>query len=402
MFWLIAIVMILVTLALMVPVLLRRNTTLAKAAELDLQVYKDQLSEVDRDVARGVLPEEDAKAIRLEVSRRILAADKRRETEDVAQGASRGMNVALAVVITLVLGAGTYGLYTSLGVPGMPDQPLVARVEAARIARENRPTQEMAETTAPPLKLEVAQEYIDLVTKLRKVLETRKNDVNGYRLLANHEARMGNLTAARQAQQHVMGLLGDAATEEDYTNLAEIMVVAAGGYVSPKAEAALATAIRMNPKSHRARYYSGLTLAQNGRADIAYRMWQGLLEEGPADAPWIPLIQAQIGQVARAAGISVTNPNAPGPTSKDIQNAQAMSEKDRKKMIRGMVGGLSERLASEGGTPSEWARLIRAYGVLGEVGKANTAWSDAKEKFSADPDALRLLLEAAQAAEISR
>lgn len=402
MFWLIAAIMVLVTLALMVPVLLRRNPALAKAAELDLQVYKDQLAEVERDVARGVLPQEDAKAVRLEVSRRILAADKRSQHEDVAKGAGRGINIGLSLVIAGFLGAGSYGIYVSLGVPNLPDQPLAGRIEAAKQARENRPDQEMAEASAPPLGREVAPEYVELVNKLRDVLKTRQNDVNGFRLLANHEARLGNFAAARLAQQRVLEILGNTAGEQDYTDLAEIMVVAAGGYVSPQAEQALALAIRMDPKSHRARYYSGLTLAQNGRPDIAYRMWQGLLDEGPKDAPWIPLIQAQIGSVARAAGISPANRNAPGPTSEDVQNAQEMSEEDRQDMIRSMVAGLSERLASEGGSPSEWARLIRAYGVLGETGKANTIWTEAKEKFDADPKALKLLHEAARAAEVSR
>ena len=151
MFWLIAATMILVTLALMVPVLLRRNPALAKAAELDLQVYKDQLAEVERDVARGVLPQEDAKAVRLEVSRRILAADKRSQLEDVAQGAGRGMNIGLSLVIAAFSGVGSYGLYVSLGVPNLPDQPLAGRIEAAKQARDNRPNQEMAEASAPPL-----------------------------------------------------------------------------------------------------------------------------------------------------------------------------------------------------------------------------------------------------------
>ena len=402
MFWLIAAIMVLVTLALMVPVLLRRNPNLAKAAELDLQVYKDQLEEVERDVARGVLPHEDAKAVRLEVSRRILAADKRSQLEEVAQGAGRGMNIGLSLVIAAFLVVGSYGLYVSLGVPNLPDQPLAGRIEAAKQARDNRPNQEMAEASAPPLEREVAPEYVELVEKLRDVLKTRQNDVNGFRLLANHEARLGNFTDARLAQQRVLDILGDKAGEQDFTDLAEIMVVAAGGYVSPQAEQALALAIRLDPKSHRARYYSGLTLAQNGRPDIAYRMWQGLLDEGPKDAPWIPLIQAQIGSVARAAGISVANSDAPGPTSEDVKNAQEMSEEERQDMIRTMVAGLSERLASEGGSPSEWARLIRAYGVLGETGKANTTWTEAKEKFDGDPKALKLLHEAARAAEVSR
>ena len=35
-----------------------------------------------------------------------------------------------------------------------------------------------------------------------------------------------------------------------------------------------------------------------------------------------------------------------------------------------MVNQLSERLASEGGSPEEWARLIAALGVLGEGQRA--------------------------------
>ncbi len=402
MFWLIAAAMTLVTLAMIVPVVLRRNVATTKAAELDLQVYKDQLAEVEKDVASGALPEADAQAIRIEVSRRILAADKRKQAETAASQTSRTTGLITGVILVLFIGAGTVALYWEIGVPGMPDQPLVARMEAAKLARENRPNQETAEAAAPPLNVDAAPEYVDLVGKLRKVLQTRTDDVKGYRLLANHEARLGNLKDARVAQQKVIDLLGDKATAEDYTDLAEIMIVGAAGYVSPEAETALAKAIRLQPKSPRARYYSGLTLAQNGRPDIAYRMWQGLLDEGPKDAPWIALIQAQIGSVARAAGIRIPNQNAPGPSAEQVRNAQSMSEEDRQQMIRGMVAGLSERLNTDGGTPAEWARLIRAYGVLGETAKADAAWKAAKEAHGQDTDAMRVLQEAAQAAEVTR
>jgi len=402
MFWLIAAAMTLVTLAMIVPVLLRRNAATTKAAELDLQVYKDQLTEVERDVARGVLPKADAEAIRIEVSRRILAADKRKQAETAAGQTSRTASLIAGVLLVIFIGGGSVALYWEIGVPGLPDQPLLARMEAAKIARENRPDQEQAEAATPAIEVNAATEYVQLVEKLRKVLETRKNDVNGFRLLANHEARLGNLKAARLAQQHVLDLLGGKAKADDYTDLAEIMIVGAGGYVSPEAETALAKAIRMQPKSPRARYYSGLTLAQNGRPDVAYRMWKGLLDEGPKDAPWMPLIQAQIGSVARAAGIQIPTQNAPGPNAEQVRNAQSMSEEDRQQMIRGMVAGLSERLNADGGTAAEWARLIRAYGILGETAKADAAWKMAKQAHGQDADAMRVLQEAAQAAEISR
>ena len=42
----------------------------------DLRVYRDQLSEVDRDLARGILDTDAAARARAEVGRRILAADR--------------------------------------------------------------------------------------------------------------------------------------------------------------------------------------------------------------------------------------------------------------------------------------------------------------------------------------
>ena len=75
-----------------------------------------------------------------------------------------------------------------------------------------------------------------------------------------------------------------------------------------------------------------------------------------------------------------------------------MSAEDQQQMIRDMVGRLSERLASEGGSAPEWARLIRAYGVLGEVDKAAAIWAEAKAKFNNDTEAMAGLKAAAAAA----
>ncbi|NDH20710.1 MAG: c-type cytochrome biogenesis protein CcmI, partial [Rhodobacteraceae bacterium] len=42
-------------------------------SETQLAIYKDQLSEIERDEARGTLTADEAKRLRTEVSRRILA-----------------------------------------------------------------------------------------------------------------------------------------------------------------------------------------------------------------------------------------------------------------------------------------------------------------------------------------
>jgi len=373
----------------------------AKAAELDVQVYKDQLTSLSSDLERGVVSESEADAARLEISRRILAADKRAQSEDAAD--EQRISKPLLAFIALVLFAGSLGLYGLVGSPKIPDQPLAARLEAARIARAQRPNQIEAEVqiTAEKALEGIPEDYLELVIKLRDTMKEHPNDVEGWKLLAMHEARIGNIRAAWRAKDKVITLLGDKAKASDYTDLAEYMIVATNGYVSTDAEEALSKSLRMDAKSPRARYYSGLALAQNGRPDVAYRMWAGLLEEGPEDAPWIGIIRGQIGAVARAAGINIADQNAPGPSSEQIEAAKEMTPEERQEMIRGMVAGLAERLDTEGGTPAEWARLIRAYGTLGETGKASSTWGKARESFDGDADALAILREAAQAAEVA-
>jgi cytochrome c-type biogenesis protein CcmH len=373
----------------------------AKASELDVQVYKDQLQSLDSDLERGVVTGGEVEAARLEISRRLLAADKRATDEVIAAGV--GVSKPVLAVMVVFLFGGTFGLYGLMGSPKLPDKPLASRLEAARVARANRPNQVEAEAKIikPGTTGEVPADYLELIEKLRETMQQRPSDVEGWKLLSLHEARIGNLTAAWQAKQKVIMLLGDKALAEDYADLAEFMIIATNGYVSVEAEAALANALKRNAKSPRARYFSGLALVQNGRPDVAYRMWIGLLEEGPEDAPWIGLIRGQIGSVARAAGINMVDQNAPGPSAEQVEAAGDMTEQERQEMIRGMVGGLADRLANDGGTPAEWARLIRAYGMLGETAKASAIWVEAREVFGENADAMALLLEAAQAAEVA-
>ena len=117
------------------------------------------------------------------------------------------------------------------------------------------------------------------------------------------------------------------------------------------------------------------------------------------------LIEAQIGAAAQLAGVeydplesqiaagpTATGSAATGPSSADITAANDMTAEDRSAMIAGMVFRLSQRLTTEGGPASDWARLIDAYGVLGDAGKAKAIWRDAQEVFAGNPDALHGIL----------
>ena len=402
-FWIIAGLIVLSVLALFARALLVQQSDFEDPAAYDLRVYKDQLQEVDRDVARGVLNTADAERVRTEISRRILAADTALGNNASLARSGAKRPVALVALAAVVL-AGAFGIYTSLGAPGYGDLALADRIALAEEARATRPTQKLAEESVGPVPSPETEneEYVALVERLRVVIEDRPDDVRGFRLLARAEGRLGNLTAAHQAQARVLALTGGKEADvTDLTDYADMLILAAGGYVSPEAEAVLATVLERAPGQPVAQYYWGLMHSQTGRPDMAFRIWDRLLRRGPPDAPWIPPIQAQIEEMALRAGVRYDLPvigSGRGPSAEDIEAAQDMSPAERMQMIEGMVSGLATRLADEGGPPQDWAQLISALGVLGRMEDAASIYANARDVFGADPGAMDLINSAADQA----
>jgi len=260
--------------------------------------------------------------------------------------------------------------------------------------------QEIAEASLPASGFtpDAPADYIALVEKLREAVSKRPNDLEGATLLATHEMRLGNAAAAHVAQSQVLRLKGPQARAEDFATYADMLVIAAGGYVSPEAERALIEALQKDPQNGVARYYSGLMMAQIGRPDKAFRAWARLLQDSPDDAVWVTPIRSQIEELAFRAGVEYTlpEPDIAGPSAEDIQNASDMSQEERTEMITGMVARLSDRLATEGGSPQEWAQLISALGVLGDGDQAALIWQNAKDVFADRPEALKVVRDAAR------
>lgn len=402
-FWIVAFALSL-TAAGLIARALARGGGAAHDADTDVQVYRDQLSEVDRDRARGVLSDAEAERLRIEVSRRLLEADRAgrgRATVGAAPGWATGAAIT-ACGIGLVGGA--FAIYAWLGAPGYPDMPLQSRIAAAEDARQDRPSQAEAEAQTPDRSVapsEIDPEFETLIERLRTTMDNRPDDRRGQELLAVNEARLGNFAAAARAQERVVALKGAEAGAEDYAQLAEMLVAAAGGYVSPEAESAITRALKADGQNPQARYYAGLLYAQTGRPDRAFRIWRRLLEESPGDAPWVPPIRARIDSLAQAAGVNYSAPEPRGPSAADIAAAEDMSAEDRQEMIRGMVSRLSDRLATEGGPAADWARLIGAYGVLGDTEAAAEIWAEAQDAFSGDTSGLEQIRAAAEQAGVT-
>ena len=380
--------------------LLRGRPGAEPAAAYDLRVYRDQLKEVDRDLARGTIDAAEAERVRTEVSRRILTADAQIQAE--TQGAAQshpGTRFALAIVAVVVIG-GSLWMYTWMGAPGYGDLPQALRIAEAEAARMNRPAQAEAEAETPPVTVPAASaEYEELLKRLRETVAAPPDDLRGQQLLAQNEAARGNFAAAHAAQARVVELRGADATAGDWADYADLLILAAGGYVSPEAEAALIRALEMDPKDGPARYYWGLMQGQTGRPDLAFATWDTLLRESRPVAPWVRPIRAQIEQMAARAGVRYTLPplvTLPGPTAEQMAAAQEMSDEDQMAMIQDMVERLSNRLATDGGPPEQWARLIGALTVLGEDERARIILREAEEAFGGNAAALAMIDQAAR------
>ncbi|MEP1328041.1 c-type cytochrome biogenesis protein CcmI [Pseudophaeobacter sp.] len=413
-FWILISFVALAVTGLLSLVLMRAHEVGEPPAAYDLRVYRQQLRDVDKDLARGVINASDADRVRAEVSRRILAADSLLQQQQSGDSQPAGLSRAMILISAVALIGGTLGLYSWLGAPGYDDMGLELRIAAAEDYAKTRPSQSEAEARLPATpKPQAEAEYLDLVAQLRKTANARSNDAQGQALLSQHEANLGNFKAAYEAKRNYIQIMSGDLEAQDYGELAELMIMASGGYVSPEAEELLDRTLTLDPRNGPARYYWGLMQGQLNRPDIAFRIWSETLRMGPKGAPWINGIEAQIEEMAFRAGVEYRPIDVPGatpdggpalagPSADDVSAAQDMTTEDRQEMIKGMVARLSDRLATEGGSAKEWAQLIGALAVLGDRTRAAAIYDEAKTRFGADAASLSLIEAAANQAGLDQ
>jgi cytochrome c-type biogenesis protein CcmH len=331
----------------------------ASAGGSEAVVYRDQLAEIDRDVAAGLIGVSEAEAARVEIGRRLLAAaDGER---DLPAQSKLGLRRASAIVALVGLPIAAVTFYLALGSPRLGDFPLAARTRTA----------------------DVNQPLDNMVAQVEAHLEKNPADGRGWTVLAPVLARLGRYEDAVRAYRNAIVYAGDSA--ERRSDLGEALAGAAGGVVTAEAKAEFERAVAQNADEPKANYFLGLAAEQDGRQADAAAIWRGMLAKAPADAPWRPLIEAAL---ARVGG-----PAAPVLSNEAMAAAKDMKETDRGAMIRGMVDRLATRLKQNGDDVEGWLRLMRAYMVMGERDKAASALVEARQAVAKDTERLRQLNE---------
>ncbi len=317
--------------------------------------YRDQLREIDRDAARGLLAAPEAEAARAEAARRLLRASREpgRTAGAMGEPALRRRRAASAFALSTVplVALLVYGIY---GSPDLPAQP-----QAERLAH--------AKTAGNDLAAALAQ----IEAHLAKAPE----DGRGWTVIAPVYLRLGRTEDAIKAYENSLRLLGDDAGRlADY---GEALVAAGDGVVSAKARDAFERALKQDPKAVKPQFYLARAAEQDGDRETARARYAALAAAAPPEAPWLPMVRDSL---ARLDGTTVPPAAAAG----NPGGNPGMSEEQRG-MIRGMVEGLAQRLAEKGGSPEEWGRLVRSYVVLGDRPKAEATLSQARTALGGDP-----------------
>ena len=354
-FWVIAAILTLgASLAVLLP-LAGGAKGASNAGDHDLEVYRDQLSELDRDMARGLIQPGEAEEARAEIGRRILRLGSAGQSAQTPRPSRSARLVATAAVLAVPLVS--WGLYGALGSPDLPSQPL-----AERLAKNP------------------ADSSVDeLVARAEAHLAANPTDGKGWDVLAPIYLRLQRYPDAVTAYRNAIRLDGDSAVRQ--AGLGEAIASAAGGIVSADAQGAFEAALQLEPANAKANFYLAVGLAQEGRKAEAVAAWQKMLGQLAPDSPWRNAVQQAL---AEAAGPAVAEGKlTPGPDAQQVEAAQQMSPQDRQAMIETMVAGLDDRLKQNPRDEEGWMRLIRSYVVLGKADQARDALGRAVAVFGA-------------------
>lgn len=387
-FWLVAAALTALALLPLLRTLLRPAPPLQGAAEFARGVYAAQVAEIDRDLKRGILSDDQARAARAEVGRRLLSV------ADEAAGAMTGAvpkpAQRTALVITLLLPVAALGVYLPLGQPNLPAVPFATRPPEAQV---------------PP-------QVLDAVAKLETALRQNPDDAGGWGLLAQTYGAMSRSADAVNAWRQVLRLTPEDASVKGA--LGEALTVAADGVVGEEAVRLFTDAVAADAMDARARYYLGMARVQAGDIRGALDRWTALVADSPADAPWLPTVRARIHDAATQVGLDpIAITPAPKPASapppamgqdrgqtgggaapalspEQMQAMAGMSQQDQQATINSMVDGLQAKLKDNPGDADGWMRLARAREVQGNLDAARDALRGA---VKADPKRLQAWLD---------
>ena len=240
----------------------------AAGSASEIEAYKLQLAELDREQELGSIGPEEAEQTRTEISRRMLKVSRQAGTAFSGKPIAFNTNIAFAAVAG-VIAVGSAGLYAFYGRPTLSDQPLEARL------------------SAPPSQQPLAIQISNTEHKLR----ADPNNAADWADIAPKYFRTMQFDKAAHAYRRAMRLGGQ--DEEKLLGLFESLVYSNEGTINAEAKTILDTATGKYPKSLRGRAWLAIKNSQDGNKAEAERIYREMLSENPPGG-WKGLIYKQL------------------------------------------------------------------------------------------------------------
>jgi len=349
----------------------------------DLAVYRDQLSEIEHDLDRGLIGAQAGEAARSELARRIFSLV---DGSGIAEGAGakvsgfRSMarsigsffsSGRLVYMIAVFLPVTSVLLYVAVGSPGVKGHPHVAAVKPSR----------------------ALSDVENLVAQVEARLREKPDDGRGWDVVAPVYARLGWFEDAQMAYRQALKLLGPS--KERLMGLGHASIRANEGAINQEARSVFRKLLTLEPSNIEARLWLARAKEQDGDGAGAVASYKDILAGSAEDAPWRGLVEERIAVLrprSNSGGAKVRSQNPTGPSDgKTMAAVSKMSGAQKEKFINKMVSGLAARLAQDGSDFDGWLRLVRAYVVLGRIKDARKALFDARSHFASEEKRVRKL-----------
>ena len=261
-FWLMAAALAALVLAfVMRPLLFTLGKTDLSRSKANIEIYRDQLRELDADRAAGTLAETDYDAARLELESRLLQ-DVVPESAP-SRGASRGLLLTLALAVPLCAAL----LYFAVGNPRSFEAP--------------------------------GQNLEAMVARLAAHLRENPEDGTGWALLGRSYAAMGRFPESVDA--YAKAAVRNPRDAQLLADFADALAMARGRSLEGEPEKLLARALEIDPENLKALALAGTAAFNRRDFSAAQRHWQKMLQLVPADSEEARSIQASVDEAKALA-----------------------------------------------------------------------------------------------------
>lgn len=240
------------------PLLRRHGSAGASRKAINTAIYRDQLTELERDLASGALSQADYASAREELERRVLEDVAATDVADATPTTPRRLpRTALALAIALPLAAAV--LYVVLGNPAALDPA----------AREGQQAS--------------AAEIEKMVDALAAKLEKDPGNLEGWAMLGRSYMVTGRFADAAKAFDKAGPAM--EASSEMMLQVAELSAELNQGRVEGRGRELLQRVLKAEPQNPQALVLAGTDAFFRSNFADAVRHWESVLAMLPPDSP---------------------------------------------------------------------------------------------------------------------